>query len=227
MELHAVERELAVAHGHHLAVGRRRGHLEDVGHRRRGERVVAAGQEVRRQAGEDAAPVVGDERRLAVHELARLADLPAEDLDERLVAEAHAERRDADGTGAAGSPARACILWPAGARGDDEVGGGELLRLVRGNLVVAADDNLGPELAEQVSEVVGERVVVVDQQDHARLREIDCRFEGGELAQALLVLGARVAVGDDAAPACRSARPSCRTTVRIAMHASSGPPGRE
>ena len=91
VELHAVQRQLAMPHGHHLAVRRRRRDLEDVGHGRRCERVVAAGEEVLGQAGEDAAAVVGDGRRLAVHELPRAADLAAEDLHDRLMPEADAE----------------------------------------------------------------------------------------------------------------------------------------
>ena len=73
VELHAVDRELAVAHGHHLAVGGGRGDLEAVRDRRRGERVVAARREVLRQAGEQAAPVVVDGGRLAVDERLRRA----------------------------------------------------------------------------------------------------------------------------------------------------------
>ena len=42
--------------------------------------MVAPGREVLRQAGEEAAAVVVDVRRLAVHELVRRADLAAEDV---------------------------------------------------------------------------------------------------------------------------------------------------
>ena len=71
------------------------------------------------------------------------------------------------------------------------------LRLRRVDLVVAPDDDLRPELLEEVDEVVGEAVVVVDQQDHC-LGEGNRGLERRELAQALLVLGPRVGVGDDA-----------------------------
>ena len=54
MELHAVDAKLAVAHRHHLAVGGGGRHLEDVRHRGRRERVVAARRESLRQAREDA-----------------------------------------------------------------------------------------------------------------------------------------------------------------------------
>ena len=47
MELHSFHRELAVAQAHDRPVRSRRGHLEDLGHRRRvdDERVVAGGDE--------------------------------------------------------------------------------------------------------------------------------------------------------------------------------------
>ena len=88
-----------------------------------------------------------------------------------------------------------------------------------------------PELLEEVGEVVGEAVVVVDEEDHGAAAPIllgvgERRLEGGELAQALLVLGGRVGVGDDARrPAWSRATPSARTTVRMAMHVSSDPSG--
>ena len=72
MELDAFDRQLAVADAHHLAVGRPRGDLQLVRDRDRGERVVAAGLEVLRQPGEDAAAVVLDGRRLAVQQRLRL-----------------------------------------------------------------------------------------------------------------------------------------------------------
>ena len=46
------------------------------------------------------------------------------------------------------------------------MGGSEPLSLVGVELVVPAHDHLGSERAEQVREVVRERVVVVDQEDH-------------------------------------------------------------
>ena len=90
-----------------------------VGHGRRRERVVAPGEEVLGQPGEDAAAVVRDDRRLAVHELARLADLAAEDLHDRLVAEADAERRARAERDARGS--RASRLRPRAGPGPGEM----------------------------------------------------------------------------------------------------------
>src|SRR6266540_7539410 len=84
-----------MANAHHLAVVCARRDLELVGDARRGERVVAADLESLRQPAKDAAAVVLDDTRLPVEQTLRAADLAAEGLDDRLVAEADAERRDA------------------------------------------------------------------------------------------------------------------------------------
>src|SRR5581483_12412777 len=129
--------------------------LELVRNRRRRERVVAAGLEFLRQPGEDPASVVTDRARLAVQQVLRLADLAAERLDDRLVAEADAERRHARSEAADDLDRRARVARTAGAGGDDEVRGFERFRLVRGDGVVATNLDLAAELAEQVREVVG------------------------------------------------------------------------
>ena len=97
MELHALDRERAMAHAHDLAVG---GARDDGQHRgARGgldhERVIARRLEGPGEAAEDALPFVLDRRRLAVHQAARAHDAPAEGVADRLVAEADAEERDA------------------------------------------------------------------------------------------------------------------------------------
>src|SRR5207245_9491311 len=93
MELDAVHPERAVAHGHHLAVVGRGRDLELLGDRRRRERAVAPGLEVRGETGEETAPVVVDDACLAVQQLLRLPDLPDEGRDDDLAPEADAERR--------------------------------------------------------------------------------------------------------------------------------------
>ena len=156
MELDALDRELAVAYPHHLAVGRASGHLELVRDREGGERVVAARLERVGQAREDALAVVLDGRGLPVQERLRLSDLAAERLDDRLVAEADAERRH----GRAEPPDQldrdARVLGPARAGGDDEMRRRERLCLVGRDRVVTEDPHLDAELLEEVDEVVGE-----------------------------------------------------------------------
>src|SRR5688572_28055838 len=96
MELHAIDGKRLVAKAHDLAFGRPRADLEHVRQALAldDQGVVTRGRERARDAGEDAAPVVLDRRRLAVHEARRADHLASEDLADALVAETYAEDRD-------------------------------------------------------------------------------------------------------------------------------------
>ena len=63
----------------------------------------------------------------------------------------------------------ACLFGSAGARRDDNPFRGKGFDLIDRDLVVTEhlDFQAGINLAEPLDKVVGERVVVVDQQDHA------------------------------------------------------------
>ncbi len=135
-------------------------------HRADGQRVVADRGETLRDAGEQAVAVVMDLAQAPVHDRGRMVDLPARRVRERLVAEADAEHgdlgvpehveRDAD---------VALMLRPPGAGRDHDVVHGQRRDLRPRQLVVAHDDRLvSVDLAQQVEEVEGERVVVVDQE---------------------------------------------------------------
>jgi hypothetical protein len=235
---------VAVADGHDLTVGVAGGHDQRLGQRLEGrQRVVAASLELRRQAFQDRVVAdPADGAGLAVHQPPGRADLAALDLDQALVAEAHPEHRDPAREAADEGARDAAVRRAAGAGGDDEVGRGDGLGLLLVELVVAVDVHLGALLAQEVRQVVGERVVVVDQED----------------ARAVLLLGP---VGDDPhhrpylpvsatsiaaasapilfrhswcstagcesatipAPACSTATPSRMTMVRRAMQVSSAP----
>src|SRR5205085_572283 len=94
--------------------------------------------------------------------------------------------------------------------------------------VVSHNLHLAAERTEQMGQVVRERVVVVDQQNHLRpsassiassnaasfRKHSSCSAGGLESATI-------------PAPACSRATPSCKTIVRIAMQVSSVPPGSE
>ena len=73
MELDAVDRKLAVSHGHHLAVVGRRGDLQRIGNPDRRERVVPPTLERMRQPVEKAPAVVMDRAGLAVDQPLGLA----------------------------------------------------------------------------------------------------------------------------------------------------------
>jgi 2,4-dienoyl-CoA reductase-like NADH-dependent reductase (Old Yellow Enzyme family) len=166
VELDALGRQAAMAdaHEHAAAAG---GGLEDVGQRLGvdHERVVAPDGERARQPGEDRAPVVLDHGRLAVHRLVA-DDRAAEGLRHRLVAQAHTER----GHAGLGEPARdrqadPGLVGRARAGRDHGAVVGAFDQAVGVGLVVAEDLDVGAELAQVLDEVVGERVVVVHDED--------------------------------------------------------------
>src|SRR5438445_13847851 len=108
------------------------------------------------------------------------------------------------------------------------MGGGEPLRLVGVELVIPPHDDVRAERAEEVREVVRERVVVVDQQDHGAA---SCSDSASSIAASSAPSLARhsscSAAGSESAtmppPACRCATPSRSHSVRIAMQVSSSP----
>ncbi len=101
---------------------------------------------------------------LAVHRLAAHG-AAAERLDQRLVPEADAEHgRAGAGEGADRLDRVAGLGRGAGPRGDDEPIGLAVEQLLDRRAIVAHRLHLGAELAQVLDEVVGEGVVVVDDQ---------------------------------------------------------------
>ncbi len=97
VELHALDRQLAVPHRHHHARLGAPGHLDlrRQGRLDHGERVVAGGDERVGQPGQHAGAGVGDQGGLAVQQFRGPGDRRAVGRAERLVTEADAEDRPA------------------------------------------------------------------------------------------------------------------------------------
>ena len=104
-------------------------------------------------------------------------DASAPRLHERLVAEADAERRDPRQREAADRLERdPGLVRRARARRDDHPVVAADQQLIDGRVVVADDLELGAELAQVLDEVVGEAVVVVEDEDPHQ-RAYPCFFE--------------------------------------------------
>src|SRR4051812_27263712 len=166
VELDALRRQLAVPDAHdHLAVPG--GALEAVGQGGLDdERVIAAGHERGFEAAEDRPAVVLDRRGLAVHGLAAHHTAP-ERVRERLQAHADAEHRDARLGRARDQLDRhaGVVRRLPGPGRDDHAVRPPRHELIGAGGVVAHHLQLGPELAQVLDEVVGERVVVVEDED--------------------------------------------------------------
>ena len=102
-----------------------------------------------------------------MHEALRTHDLPAERLAERLMAQTHAEDRQFVHEVADHRNAHARIGRRSRSRGDDDPARAEALDLLDRHLVVATHLRHRSQLSHILDQVVGERVVIVENEDHA------------------------------------------------------------
>ena len=131
------------------------------------QRMIARRLEGRGHVLEHALALVADARQLAVHGHGRAHDLAAEHLADRLMAEADAEQRHLRlGRRLDQVHADAGFVGRARAGRQHDACGLQRHRLVDRDLVVAMHGAARPEIAQKVDEVVGEAVVVIDQQKH-------------------------------------------------------------
>ena len=170
VELHTEDRQLTMAQGHHDPVGNMGLNLEGVGNAvgLDAKRVVPRRSEGRRDTREQAAPIVHDLVGLAVHGSGCPAYARPEHVGYGLMAQTHAEHRNPGGRCCPDDVSRDTAVarrsWP---RRDDDATGAKSHRFVGGHRIVAAYLDLGAESGEQLDQVVGERIVVVDDEDHA------------------------------------------------------------
>src|SRR4051812_15598558 len=189
----------------------------------------ARGDKVVFDAFEDTPAVVADARGLAVHDAPGPHHLSAEGLADRLMAEAHAEERHAARERRDQLERDAGIAGGARTRREHDVGRRERRDFVDGNLIVPEHPHLRPELAQVLRQVVSERVVVVDQRNHAASASFSLEASSAAFssARALCGVSSHSARGSESAtmPAAAWAwsRPSFSTAVRIAMATSMSP----
>ncbi len=174
VKLHAFDGHRLVTNPHQfIAIGPRRDlevRRERIALKR--QRMVSRRDERIRQAVVDAMAVVMDGTRLTVHEPFRTDDAPAKRLPDALMTKANAEDWNPtaqlfDNVNA--DPGFVGRAWP---RRDDDVRRVQRGDLVHRNLIVANNLHLARvvQRTNRLHEVVRKRVVVIDNQDHARKR---------------------------------------------------------
>ncbi|AKF85125.1 hypothetical protein MFUL124B02_09645 [Myxococcus fulvus 124B02] len=124
------------------------------------------GDEGLRESMEHTLVLVLDLGGLPMHGDGSADHLRAEDLPQTLVTEAHAEQGDTSSEGADDLERDARVLGGPGAGGDDDALGLEGLDVAHGDGVVAHHLQLRALRAERLDEVEGERVEVIDEEDH-------------------------------------------------------------
>src|SRR4029079_1899137 len=158
MELHAFHAEGGMAHAHDLAFGCFGGYLEagweacalD------NERMIASRVEGIRQLPENRPSIVLDAGRLAVHKALGSHDVASKCHRQRLVAETHAEYRQASSEMLDHLDGDTSFIGGARSRRDDDAVGLQRLDLLHGNLVIPVGTNISPQLSEVLDEVLGE-----------------------------------------------------------------------
>ena len=159
--------EAIVTLGRDFKTGRQGGAFDN-------ERVIARGGEGARDAGEHGMAGVGDAADLAMHGRGRAHNLAAKRLTDGLEAEAHAEQRHVSRGGRRGDKrdADAGAIGIAGAGREHDAGGFEGEHFFHGLRIVADNGEIGPKLGQEVPEIVGEGIVVIDEDKSAfRLRQ--------------------------------------------------------
>src|SRR5579863_3242145 len=169
VKLHAEYGAIAMPNGHDLSVVSPGCDVEHARERFAGDRkaVVARGGEGVGHALEQSPAGVVDAAGLAVHQRLGADHFAAECLADRLAAEADAKDRKVFGRGPNQFEADACLVRRAGAGGKKDSFGAARDRVCGADGVVAHDAGLRPKLVHVVDEVIGETIVVIDDQDHA------------------------------------------------------------
>src|SRR3990170_2145566 len=148
MELHAFDGKLLVAHGHDDTIGGASRHVQVRGQPLRvdDQRVVAHGGEGIFEPAENSLPVVSDFRKLAVHDRRCANDLTAEGGADGLMAEADPKDWRASTEALDGVAGDACFFGGAGAGGNHDLLGPQLLDLIQSDFIVAKYSDLSAEL---------------------------------------------------------------------------------
>ena len=194
------------------------------------EAVVARRGKAGRQAAEQGQAVVLDLAGLAVHQRLRLDDAAPERGADRLVPQADPEDGDLARKVPDHGDRDPRLLRRAWAGRDHDGIGGQAFRLLGGDGVVAEDADLLAQRAQELHQVVGKAVEVVDHEDHELPPPLGARaiVRAVSSARALLRVSWYSRSGSESAtmpaPTWTVIQPSLMSAVRIVMQESKLPP---
>ncbi len=118
------------------------------------------------QSGENIFPIVVDRRGLAVHETVRADDIAAVHLSDALVSEADAKDRDFAAEMPDRFAADSRFRRRAWTRRNHDAFRSERCDFRNRDLVIPPHDDIRSQFAKVLDEVVGERIVVIDDEQH-------------------------------------------------------------
>src|SRR6266478_927296 len=167
--------------------------------------MVARGGERVGQLAENIFAVVVNLAGLAVKNLRRANDFAAERRADGLMAETHTENREFPRQSANQIDANSSVLRCAWTRRNYNAFRLAARNFLDRNFVVAMHLDIAAQFAEILRQVVGERIVVVEQQNHklpspaAAMRGFEGGQEGARFVDTFLILAFGCGIGDDSA----------------------------
>lgn len=170
MKLHTLDRHRPMTHCHYQSVRRFSRYLEAIGQRSAfdDKRMITSRRKGPFDAVKDRLTVVTDFDRFSMDGLGGPDNLPAEMLPDRLMAETHAEDRHSSRktvdrrkrhTGIVGRPGAGRDKYPLWTQ--------FFFDRIDLHFIVANHFHLGPKLAKILDEVIGKRIVIVDDEQHS------------------------------------------------------------
>jgi hypothetical protein len=164
MELHAVQRKLAMLQPHDFTVITFGGDLE--GFRQRvpahDQRMIAGRLQRLRDIFEEAALTVADRGRFPVHQFFGADDFSAEDLRQALMTQANAQDRRTLSQNSNDLGTDPGIFGASWTWRNADAFGTKLRDLDDGDFVIALHGRFDPEFAKILDKIVGKRIVVID-----------------------------------------------------------------
>src|SRR5437773_4909059 len=173
----------------------------------------------------NACTMVRNRRCFPVHQLRGTHNFAAENFANALVTEANAEQRNVRSEFTNDLATDSSVARPTWSGRDANAFRNKFPNVSSADLIVASHQNLGAKLTENLREIVGERIVIINQE----------QFQGTSFARAIAArtaialrsVSSRSREGSESAtipaPACTNALPFFKTTERSAMQLSQFP----
>ncbi len=169
MELHAVDRFRAVLQTHDSAVVQPSGDFEVVWKSIAvdNQRMIACGGQRRGQVFEDAFAIVVHLAEFTVNDVIGAHDFATKGLSDGLMAKADAQKRSVRfGGGFGQGKANACLVGVTWTGAKDDAAGIKGHCRLNIERIIAVNRAFGPQFAQEMNQVEGEAVVIVDQKQH-------------------------------------------------------------
>ena len=168
MKLHPVHGKFAMPQSHDLILGSPRSDFQILRKRLAfdDQRMIPRGLKGLGQCGKYPTTIVVNHGGLSMHQARRADDIAAIHMAHALMTETDTQDRQMFTKRADDIATDAGLQRRAGTRGDADPLGFKFGNFFQRNFIIAANDHLSPQLAKILDEVVGEGIVVVDDEEH-------------------------------------------------------------